>query len=67
MTSVYTSPPAKRHNYSFVSKQGDEILRIEIAKGFSDSCTKSLLVVLRQMNKDITRSIITDLVAKGLE
>lgn len=67
MTNVYTSPPTKRYRYLAASKQDRETLQIEIAEGFSDCCTKSLLAMLRQMNKDITHFIITDLTSKGSE
>lgn len=69
MANIYSSSLVKHHKHSFSSKQkpNDTMLRAEIAKDFSTHCTKKLLIVIRQMNKDITHYVITDLATKGLK
>ena len=67
MTSFYTVAPTKWHKYSGGSKQDGDQLKKEIAKNFSDQCTKSLLKTIYRMNKEITHIITTDLGTKGLK
>ncbi len=69
MSNIYSSSLVKPRKHSFMLTQisDEELLRIEIAQDFTACCTKTLLMAIHQMNKDITRFVITDLTSKGLE
>lgn len=69
MPNIYSSSLVKQRKRSFSPKQksDEELLRTEIARDFSAYCTKALLTAVQQMNKDITRFVIADLVSKGLK
>lgn len=69
MPNIYSSSLAKerKHSFTLSQKSDEELLRIEIAQDFTARCTKALLMAIHQMNKDITRFVVTDLASKGLE
>lgn len=53
MKNMYTVPFARWTNYSNAIKQDKRTLQIEIAEGFSECCTKPLLLMLHQMDKTV--------------
>lgn len=67
MTNIYFSSTVKQHKPSFLLKQesDEDILRFEIASGFSTRCTKALLMAIHQMTKEITYCVTSDFISKG--